>query len=145
MTNAALDRISVAVLPVIAGRWAARAVSHVFADGDCRLDPFVRAPLPDPVSIVGPISSDCLGAFARPSPGLRDQDLVHEIDEEGRLVTLTGRQDGPKREALPVCKQMDLGGEPASTVAKGRSYSFVSLGSVPFLLSFGPPAAALAA
>ena len=47
------------------------------------------------------------GALPRPSSGAGYRHLIHQIDEEGRLMALTGRQDGPKREALPVSGQVN--------------------------------------
>jgi hypothetical protein len=83
VSNAALDRISVAILLFVAGWWASRALSEVFADRNCRLDTSVGKPAADPGGIVGPISSDRLGALPRSSLRPRDRYLVHQIDEEG--------------------------------------------------------------
>jgi hypothetical protein len=90
VTNASLDRISIAILLFVAGWWATGTLSDVSPNRNGRLDPFIRAPLPDPVGIVGPISSDRLGALARSSSGPRDRYLVHQVGEEGRLVALAG-------------------------------------------------------
>jgi hypothetical protein len=61
-------------------------------------------------------------------------------------VALPCRQDRGQRQALPVAREVDLRRESAPAVAERRAYARVfSIGPVPFLSSFGPPAAARAA
>jgi hypothetical protein len=56
VADTALDRISVAILLFVAGWWATGTLSGVSPNTNGRLDPFIRAPLPDPVGIVSPIA-----------------------------------------------------------------------------------------
>jgi hypothetical protein len=58
VTDASLDRISVAVPLVVTDRRASGSFSEVFSGWDRRLDPSVREPAPDPGGVVGPIASN---------------------------------------------------------------------------------------
>jgi hypothetical protein len=90
VADTALDCISVVIFLFVASWWATGPLSDVSPNRNGRLDPFIRAPLPDPVGIVSPIASDGVRALAGSASGPRDRYLVHQVSEEGRLMALTG-------------------------------------------------------
>ncbi|MCS3698408.1 hypothetical protein GGP73_003131 [Salinibacter ruber] len=90
VADTALDCISVVIFLFAQSWWATGSLSDVSPNRNGRLDPFVRAPLPDPVGIVCPIHLGRFGTLPWSASGPRDRYLLHQIDEEGRLVALTG-------------------------------------------------------
>ena len=141
--------LAMLVLPVVAGRRATRSAPQLRRNH--RFNAAIPAPLPDPVGIVGAISGHRLGSLAGPTARLRHRDRVHQVGKHTRLVALPGRYDHRQRQTLTVAREMHLRGEAVLSVAvlsvaESRAQAgILSAGSVPFLSSFGPPAAARAA